>query len=408
MELNKKTVKTIALLIVLGVGLHWLLTNLALAQKLLGTIWGLVFPFFLGLIIAFLLNIPMSFLERVLFKNRPSRLKRPLCFVLALVLVVGVLALALFLIIPGLTETVQILAADMPGYIQNAQNWLMSLEEYIPIVQDFVGDLNLDINWQEMLSSFISFLQSGAGSLFTSAWGVAYSIISTTASFFIGLVFACYVLLDKERLHRQAKGLLQAYIPAQRYKKLLDTCSLAFHTFSRFVAGQLTEAIVLCVLFSVLLWILQFNYALLIGVLIGLFSIIPIFGATLACILGALLLLVSQGFWPALFFVILFLVVQQIDGNFIYPHIVGNSVGLPPIWVMVAVLVGGSAFGLAGMLFFIPLGSVLYTLLRKDARARLEKKGIELPPTPEPPHKKRGKRAKGKKPNSTDENGPST
>lgn len=374
MQLDKGTIKKILLIITFGVGLYWLLNHLELAQSVLATVWGLVFPFFLGLVIAFLLNLPMRFLERVIFRGKAPKVRRPLSLLLAIVLVLAVLAFVVFLVGPQLVNTIKQLVANMPGYLQNLQDMLAPYQKYLPELQKFLTDINLD--WEKLVSNLVGFLQRGAGSFVSSAWNVAYSIVSGTASFFIGVVFAVYVLLAKEKLAHQATSILQAYLPEKYSGKILRLASLTHRTFSQFVAGQCTESVVLGTLFCLLLWLFRFEYALLIGVLIGFLSLIPVFGATIACIIGALLLLMAQGLWPAIMFVVLFLVVQQIDGNFIYPQIVGNSVGLPAIWVMVAVLIGGSLMGITGMMFFIPLTSVLYTLLRQNTKARLVQKGL--------------------------------
>lgn len=374
MKLDKRTIKILAVLIAFGVGLSWLLNHLDVAQGVLGTVWGLIYPFFLGLIIAFVLNIPMNFLERVLFRGHGGKAKRPLSLVLTIVLVLAVLAFVIFMVVPQLVETIGKLISNMPAYLQNLQDMLKPYEKYWPDLQNFISSLNLD--WEQLGKELVAYLQTGAGAFFSSAWDVAFSIVSGTVSFFIGVIFAVYVLLAKEKLHHQAKGLLRAYLPEKGYDKVMEISSLSYRTFSQFVAGQCTEAVVVGTLFCILLWLFQFQYALLIGVLIGFMSLIPVFGTTIACIIGALLILMAQGFWPAIMFVILFLVVQQIDGNLIYPHIVGNSVGLPAIWVMVAVLVGGNLMGISGMLFFIPLSSVIYALVRQNAKKRLVVKGV--------------------------------
>lgn len=385
MKLDKRTIKILFGIVAFGVGLAFLLQNLPEAWNVVKFLWGLIWPFILGLILAFLLNIPMRAIEKLLFRGKKSRGRRVVSFMVSFVIVLGVLALASWLVVPQLVDTIATLIKAMPGYVQNLQDMIRPYEQYVPMLQEVVDWLNLD--WSQISKEALALVQSGAGSVFTSAWGFASGLVSGTVSFFIGLIFAIYVLLDKERLHRQFTGLLLAYIPQKRYDKFIDVARLIDRTFTGFVSGSCLEALALTVIFSLLLTIMGYPYALLIGVLIGLFSFIPIFGSTVACVIGALLILMARGFWPAIIFVIVFLVVQQLDGNFMYPHIVGNSVGLPPIWVLVAVTVGASVMGIAGMLLFIPMGSVIYTLLKRDAKARLEAKGIvvseeEPPPAP--------------------------
>ncbi|MFV0414343.1 MAG: AI-2E family transporter [Oscillospiraceae bacterium] len=373
MKLDRSTLKKLALLIAFGVGFAWLLNNFTVVQGAAGFVTTLLYPFVLGLIIAFLLNIPMRGIERFVFRGRGGKARRPLSFLLALVLVIAVIGLVLFLVIPELVQTVIMLINAMPGYFTKLQEFIVPYEQYVPALQDFLDGLNID--WKTLSADAIKYLQSGAGSVFSSAWGFAFSLVSGTVNFFIGLIFTAYILLDKEHLHRQTVDLLKAYLKKERYEKLMDFARVVDKSFSQFVAGQCTEAVVIGAIFCVVLAILRFDYSFLIGVLIGFMSLIPVFGTTIACIVGALLILMSQGLWQAIFFVVLFLVIQQIDGNFIYPQIVGSSIGLPPIWVMVAVLLGGSLWGIAGMFFGIPLASVLYTLLRRSAKKRLFEKG---------------------------------
>lgn len=396
--MDKAKFKKIALLILIGVGSYWLLQNYQPILSILRTIWILLFPFILGLIIAFLLNLPMKAIEKHLFKGRGGKLKRPISFVLTILFVLLLIGFLVFMVVPQIVAAVQQLSAAMPGYLAAAEKSLTPYLKYVPQLQEYV--MNLDVNWADFAGKAWNFLQSGAGSIFSSAVGVASSIIGGAFSFFLGLIFACYVLLDKEHLGAQFKGFLQAYLPQKAYAKLMDLASLSDHIFSKFVAGQCTEGLVIGAIFSIVLFLSGFDYALLIGVLIGFMSLIPVFGTTIACILGALLLLMSQGLGRSIAFVILFLVIQQIDGNFIYPHIVGTSVGLPPMWVLIAVTLGGSLMGISGMFFGIPLTSVIYTLLHRDALERLNKKGI-LSPVKEmagstPPPKEKRKKPKEK------------
>lgn len=377
MQLDKSTVKKILGIITFTIALIWLAMNYTIALDLIALVWGLVSPFLMGLAMAFLLNLPMKWLENRLPKRIKGQPRRIISFVLTLVLVVLFIVLFFALVIPQLVATVQLMATNMPGYLARLQASLEPYASYVPQLQEYISSLNLD--WQSIAATMVEYLRSGAGNILTSAVGVTGNIIGGLVSFFIGLIFACYVLLDKEHLAAQLRGLLHAYLPEKPYQKLYEIAAIANRIFSKFVAGQCTEGLVIGTIFGVVLWVSGFNYALLIGVCIGVLSLIPVFGTTIACIIGAVLILVAQGFWRAVAFVILFLVIQQIDGNFIYPHIVGTSVGLPPIWVLVAVTLGGSLGGLGGMFICIPVASLIYVLLAKNARSRLQSKGIPLP-----------------------------
>lgn len=360
-----------------GIALYWALHNYSLIGSILGFGWSLIFPFFLGLVIAFLLNIPMGAIEKKLFHNRLPRSKRSLSFLITLILVLGVFALVGFLVIPQLINTAALLGKSMPDYVQRIQKNLATLEKSFPLIANQIKNIKLD--WENISQTLLGWLQNGAGSIFNSAANVASSFISGTTSFVIGFIFAAYVLFDKEHIAAQTNTLLKAYLPPKFYQKLFRVIGVAHNTFTRFVTGQCLESVAVAILFTVSLFIGRFNYAVLIGVLIGVASLIPVFGSFIGCIIGAFLIFVSQGFWRGVAFLILFIVLQQLDGNFMYPRIVGNSVGLPPIWVLVAVILGAGLMGIVGMLLFIPFASVIYQLLSLAARARLEKNQMSVP-----------------------------
>lgn len=383
MQMDKNLFKKIALIVAGGILLNWLVHNFSVITSWGNAIWGLFFPFILGLILAFLLNIPMAALEKKLFNGRGGKLRRPVSFIITLLLVLAVLALVMLLIIPELTKTISGLTFAMPSYISRFQKWAMEYSDYIPQLQQFAQNLRID--WNGLLDSISEMVRNGAFSAFNSAYGVAFSIISGTATFFIGFVFSAYLLLDKEHLLAQAKGFLQAYIPEKRYAKLSHVLHITNRTFSRFVTGQCTEAVVVILMFLLVLSVGGFQYALLISVLTGLLSFVPIFGAFISLFIGAALILASQGLWRMLAFILVYNITQQIDGNLVYPRIIGNSISLSPIWVLVAVFVGGGLMGLFGMLFFIPLFSVIYALMQQSTLNRLYAKGLAVPPKGTPP-----------------------
>lgn len=233
------------------------------------------------------------------------------------------------------------------------------------------------MDWDKILDGVAAFFKNGAGSVLDTTMSAAKSIISSVTTFFIAFVFSCYILLQKEKLRVQVQKIFYAYLPGKIVEKILDICSLTYRTFSSFLAGQCVEALILGMMFLVAMWILRLPYALLVGVLIAFTALIPIFGAFIGCVVGAFLILMVDPV-KALTFVAMFLVLQQVEGNLIYPKVVGNSVGLPSIWVLAAVSIGGSLMGVVGMLVFIPLVSVVYILFRGDVYKRLEKKGIAL------------------------------
>lgn len=389
MRIDGKFWKRLVLVVAGGILFSWLLGNFDVIGTFFSTVWGLCFPFILGFIIAFILNVPMRAIEKNIFRGRGGRLRRPVSFILSVVFVLALILAVVFLVIPQLVDTLWTLAASMPGYVRNVRETLEPYYEYLPVLEEWLAELNID--WRDWIVQLTQLLQSGAGDFLGGALNVASSIVNGFTSLFVGIVFACYLLLDKEHLTAQFKALLQAYLPEKRYKSVNGIGSLVFNTYSRFVAGQCTEAIIVTCLYMIVLSIGQFEYWLLISVLIGFCSLVPMIGAFVGCVIAVILLLVSMGLWRALAMIIIFMIVQNIEGNIIYPRVVGNSVGLPPVWILVAVMVGGGFGGIFGMLFFIPLFSVLYTLLHKNARQRLADKGIQSPVDDLPPKKPKKK-----------------
>lgn len=364
-----------------AIGFHWVLNHIGTVRSGFAWIFGLLSPFLLGCAIAFVLNVPMRRIENGLFseKCRLSRtMQRLLAFLLTLLLVLLVIGLALFVIIPQIGESLRTLVDQIPGALRSAQAWLLELSEKYPDIAASV--LNFDVsafegNLEQLLSQAVNYMKTWAGNLVDFGVTAVGSVISGVANFLIGFVFAIYLLLQKEKLASQCRQILYALLPEKTADDVLDIVHLANRTFSSFLSGQCTESIILGALFFVVMSLLRMPYALMIGVLIAVTALIPIVGAFIGCVIGAFMILIVNPM-QALIFVVLFLVLQQIEGNLIYPHVVGNSVGLPSMWVLAAVAVGGKLMGVVGMLVFIPLCSVGYALFRSFVKERLQKKGI--------------------------------
>ena len=236
---------------------------------------------------------------------------------------------------------------------------------------------SIEFDWNKIMDTGVSFFTQGAGDVLDSTITAAKSIVSGLTTFFIAVVFAIYILLQKERLTRQCRTVIFAFMKKGRAEALLEVLSLTYKTFSSFLTGQCLEAIILGCMFLIVMTVLNLPYALLVGILIAFTALIPIFGAFIGCAVGAFLIFMVDPV-KALIFVVVFLVLQQIEGNFIYPHVVGNSVGLPSIWVLAAVSVGGSLMGVVGMLIFIPIVSVIYALFREVVYLKLKQKKIKI------------------------------
>ena len=357
------------------------LWNYERVLEVLKFIWGLVIPFVLGGAIAFIINVPMSFLEAKLFgEDREKRgkaakkLARPVSLLLTLALVIGVIVIVMFVLVPQLGETFKNLGDSIAIFIPKLQEWIRDFTNNNSDVMKWVDQI--EFNPDKMISWGMNLLGTGAGNVMNSTFNAVSNIISGITKFFIAFSFACYILFQKEKLHIQVRKVFFAFIPRRKAEAALEVCSLTYKIFSSFLTGQCLEAVILGSMFVVTMSILRMPYALLIGIIIAFTALIPIFGAFIGCALGTFMIFMVNP-KQAVVFIILFLVLQQVEGNLIYPHVVGNSVGLPSIWVLAAVSVGGNLMGVVGMLIFIPIVSVIYTLFREIVYLELKKHKIK-------------------------------
>lgn len=409
MQLDKENIKKIVGIVSFAILLNWGLKNTEFIGKLVGLAIGLVLPFLIGASLAFIINVPMRFLERKLFdepyakrkkipqqkKNIPERppiwwrVKRPLSLILSLILVVGVIFLGMFLIVPEIADSFSTIAVSIKQFPDQLHRWSLQMMDYMPQIAVWLEQLdqNMDIDWQKTIMEAISFLQNGAGNVLSTTFNVAASIFSGIVTGFLAIVFSFYLLLNKEKLGGQIKQILYAYMKDEHADYIVRVGRMANKTFSSFLSGQCIEAVILGSLFFVAMTIFRFPYALMISVLIAFTALIPVFGAFIGCIVGAFLILLLNPI-QAIWFVVLFLVLQQFEGNVIYPKVVGGSVGLPAMWVLVAVTLGGSTMGVVGMLVNIPLFSVLYSLFREAVKNRLKQKQVPIEKYREKPQTK--------------------
>ena len=375
MKLDKDNIKKIRGLILFTIFVLVVLWNYELVFDALGFLGSVILPFAVGGAFAFLVNIPMSFFERKLFgkgkkaeKKWALKLARPVSLIITLIVIFGIIAIVMLVVIPELGRTVLNLGKTIQEFIPEVQAWAINLFRDNEQIVKRISSINF--KWDQLLDGAMEFLKNGAGSVLGSTFEAAKSIISGVTTFFIALVFSCYILVQKEKLGEQVKKLMYAFLPEDWRNILFALGGVVQKSFSSFFAGQCLEATILGLLFLIVMVILGMPYALLISVLIAFTALIPIFGAFIGCAVGALLIFMVSP-TKALVFVIVFLVLQQIEGNFIYPHVVGNSVGLPSIWVLVAVTLGANLMGVVGMLIFIPLLSVVYTILGGIVNRRL-------------------------------------
>lgn len=339
-------------------------------------------PFIYGGVIAFVLNILLKTYETKLFKRWTGKsartLKRPICIFLSVITVLLIITLVIIAVIPQLAKTTTELGNKIPmfveGVILKLENWSI---EYPGLKHQIMQLENIEVKWETIIPNFVEFMKNGVGNMLYSTLystvSVAGNIIGEVINFIIGIIFALYILIQKEKLSDQGKRILSAYLPTKVSTVISEVMSRLYSNFTNFIRGQCLEAVILGTLFIITMSIFKMPYATTIGALIAFTALIPIVGAFIGCFVGAFMILINNP-TQALLFVILFLILQQIEGNLIYPKVVGNSVGLPSIWVLVAVSLGGSLFGIAGMLFFIPIVSTVYSLLRDDVNLRNSKK----------------------------------
>lgn len=364
------------ILVVLGVSLLVALMNFKTVAGVIGTVIGLFMPLIVGGIIAFILNVPMHFFEKQIDKinsKKPMKwllsLRSVLSLVVTLVLFVMVISFIGGVIFPNLAESLMSIATMVK---EAYPGWLAAVESYgidTSVIGEWLAKLDLP--------TIVESLKNNSGKILFTAGQAASGVFSVVSNFGFGLVFAIYILLSKKKLGVQAKKIVYAYLKKEWADEICDVASLSYKVFSNFLSGQCLEAVILGLMFFVALTIGKFPYAATIALIIGAMSLIPFVGAFIGMVFGVLLISV-EGLKQVVIFVIVFLVVQQIEGQIVYPRVVGGSVGLPAIWTLLAVVVGGKVSGIFGIIFFIPLFSVLYALLRRSVYSRLRKKSLAV------------------------------
>ena len=381
MEFNDEVVKRIRGLIVFAALVVLCFWRYDIILDVIRFIIHVIFPVLLGGAIAFVLNVPMNFIQRHLFKPERiegkkylQKLARPVSMLLVLFGVIGVIALVMLVLVPQLGETFINLGRNIQRFIPKLQVWAAGVFHDNPDMIVWINDLKFD--WNKIMDTGINFFTQGAGNVLNSTITAARSIVSGLTTFFIAFVFSIYILLQKEKLTRQCKRVMYAFMKKSRAEATLEVLALTNKTFSSFLTGQCVEALILGSMFVVAMTILNLPYALLVGIVIAVTALIPIFGAFIGCVIGAFLIFMVNPL-QALGFIVLFLVLQQTEGNLIYPHVVGGSVGLPSIWVLAAVSIGGSLMGIVGMLIFIPIVSVVYALFREIVYLKLKQKKLD-------------------------------
>lgn len=337
----------------------------------IGMVFGAAAPLFIGAAIAYIVNILMSFYERRFFgKTKNKKLlktKRPLCMIIAFITLVAVIALVVWLVLPQFVSAIMLVV----DYIPEAVDWIVEQLEKLEYVPQDIIDMLVSIDWNSQIEKIVKAVTSGVGNVM----GVVISTVSTVlggiVTAFLSLIFAIYILLDKEKLENQADRITKKYLKQSWYEKLryvLHTFSDSFH---KYIVGQCTEAVILGGLCAIGMGILGLPYATMIGALVAFTALIPVAGAFIGGAVGAFMILMVNPI-QALIFIVYLVVLQQLEGNIIYPKVVGSSMGLPAIWVLAAVTIGGGVMGVMGMLIGVPIAATVYRIIRNDVNGKTQ------------------------------------
>lgn len=354
--------------------------NITVVVTVLQTVVGVLQPLILGAVIAYILNILMKKLEKIYFPKSKNRLinktKRMVCIILSLLLVIGILGLVMGLVLPELAGAFAVIAESVPVYYEKLVAWLMTYSDKFPVIEEYINGLQLD--WSQITKNLVMYATSGVGGIFNSAISVVSVVVGGIVNFVIALIFAIYLLAGKEKLSAQLKRVLEAYLSEKKRAQLAQMVAVADNTFSSFIVGQCTEAVILGSLCTIGMWILRFPYAPMTGAFIGVTALIPVAGAYLGAGVGAFMIMTVDPM-KALLFLVFIVCLQQLEGNLIYPKVVGSSVGLPALWVLAAVTVGGGINGIFGMLLGVPIAATLYKLIGMDVRKKVDKQMAVAP-----------------------------
>lgn len=378
MDLNRKNVKKILLIITFAILLFTASQNLSSVFQGIQTVLKVFSPFVLGFCIAFILNVIMRFFETKVFvfldKSSYSffhKLKRPVSLLLSILIILAILVILILLIIPEVRKTILLIATNLPEYMEGFKEWLVDLMDQFHLSSETIQNLN--INWEEISNRIMDLLKTNGSSIISTTIEVTSSILVSIINFVLSFVFAIYLLMGKENLLRQCKKVLYSFFSDKNVNQIFYIGTISNKIFSRFLIGQCTEAFILGAMCYVGMLLCGFPYALMISSLMAVTSLIPMIGGFIGTIIGAFLILLVNPL-QAVFFVLLILILQQIDSNIFYPKVVGKSIGLPGIWVLAAVTLGSSIGGAAGMLISVPICSVIYCLFREYINSRPAKK----------------------------------
>ena len=369
MELDSKNTKKILLIIFLGSLMFTVLQNFNSVLGVIGSIYSVFSPVIAALCIAFVLNVLLTALETRVFKFWDKtkkkfilKLKRPVCLILTYLIAFGLVALLILVIIPNVIDTITYLASKMPGFLEDAKNGINSFLDRFNLEMSELPDLEID--WNAAAKTVTDWLSGSSGKIVDSAVNITTSVFSGIFDTVFAFVISVYVLAQKEKIGAFIKRLLNAFLPNKANGFIYHVSSKTYDLFSRFIGGQILEAIILGLLCFIGMSIFRFPNALIISAVISATALVPIVGSTIGVIIGFLLIVITNPI-KALLFVLFFIILQQIEGNLIYPKVVGKAVGLPGVLVVSAVMVGGNIGGVMGTLIAVPTVAVLFTLIKE-------------------------------------------
>lgn len=373
MKFDKSVMKKLIFLICFAITFYMLLSNVKPVINAVGHIFSIMMPLVLGFVFAFVLNVPLKAIETHLFKSKNKtvqKIKRPVSIFLSILIIAAIVTGVLLLVVPELVKTVQVLIDLLPDFAEKIKDKATVIYEKYPQVQTAVD--SVIENKGELSQTVMDVAQTAAGGVLGSTFSFLSSFFGGIVNVVIGFIFAVYILANKEGLKANVKKTLRAWFPQKQTEGFFHIVDVANRIFGKFVVGQFTEAIILGTLCMLGMLLFRFPYAAMIGVLVGITALIPVVGAFIGAGVGAFLIMMEDPL-KALLFVVYIIVLQQIEGNLIYPKVVGSSVGLPAMWVLAAVTVGGGLMGIVGMLIGVPIASTIYYLVRENVNGHYEK-----------------------------------
>ncbi len=365
-SLDRITMKQVLFVIAYTIGLIWIILHMNQVLECIRIVLDLLKPFIYGVVMAFLFHLPLQYFLKKL-PDSTGKWKQPLAVILSLILIIGVITFVISIVVPQVVDSIVTLANAFPGYIDSFQDWINAMIEHQRVPMDILESIEQYAG--EIEKALMTVVKNGLPQIVSMASGFA----SGVANFFMAIVIAVYLTVSKDRLKRQLKTILYAFLPKSGYDYVLKIGTLANETFTNFVSGQVMEAIIIGVLCFIGCTIFRFPYAPIVSVIIGCTNFIPIFGAIFGVGISALLVAFVNPI-QGVFFVVFGTVLQQIESNLIYPKVVGNTVGLSGLWVLFAISIGGGLFGFKGMILGLPVFSIIYVLIKEETYRRVNLK----------------------------------